>query len=377
MKFKIILTLFLPVLFFTGLSCNSPTEPKDNPAPDTTSHNFVWRVDTIGVYNSIVRDVTIINENDIWAVGEFFKKHSTLDSTSDDRYNAAHWDGMKWALKRVPIEINRGIGYGGILDTIYPQLYSVFALQSKVIFSTGGVTYLENGKFKLIRTPSFNEKPGENNFWGTKIWAKDDKNIWFVGYGGTIIYFNGSTFTKIPYSTEMRFLDIWGDESGLVRAIARNTDSYYSEVVRITGLTTERELIGLNQPIEGNTPDIFGSIWWRDTKMLFFLADNGIFQQENQTFKRLLNPYESGNRFYLHLIKGNANNDLFGVGTFSNIIHFNGKSFKRYDELHSSDALSDFYALSVKGNIVCAGGEVRGKGEWEMFSALLVIGKRY
>lgn len=71
---------------------------------DTTSHNFTWRVDTLGYYLSIVRDVAIVNENNIWAVGAFYKKHADRDSTVADRYNAAHWDGKAWTLKKIPTQ---------------------------------------------------------------------------------------------------------------------------------------------------------------------------------------------------------------------------------------------------------------------------------
>ena len=38
---------------------------------DTTSHNFTWQSWTFGdIGSSVLYDVAIINENNIWAVGE-------------------------------------------------------------------------------------------------------------------------------------------------------------------------------------------------------------------------------------------------------------------------------------------------------------------
>lgn len=376
MKFKIIFTFFLPVLFFTGLSCNSPTEPKDNPGPDTTSHNFVWRVDTLGVYLSLARDVAIVNENDIWVVGEFYKNHSTFDSITVDRYNAAHWDGMKWTLKRVPIEINRGIGYGGILDTIYPELYSVFALQSRVIFSTLGVTNFENGKYNLIRTPSFAE-PGLNGFSSNKIWAKDENNIWFVGEGGTILYFNGSTFTKIPYSTDVDFVDIWGDETGLVRAVANKAGTAKSSIVRLTTSSASLENEGLNHVLDAKTPDIFYTLWWKDQTSLFIGADNGFFRKQGETYKRLSSYYDIRPvQFQVFYAKGYANNDVFVVGNYGQVAHYNGNSIHLFTELPISNIHSELKALSVKKDIVCAVGSTNGKGGYDQSAAYIVLGNR-
>jgi len=36
---------------------------------DTTSHNFIWEIDTLGIGGSYLNDVAIIDENNIWVVG--------------------------------------------------------------------------------------------------------------------------------------------------------------------------------------------------------------------------------------------------------------------------------------------------------------------
>ena len=43
---------------------------------DTTSHNFSWRIDTLGVTSSVLYDVAIVSDNDVWAVGEIFLNDS-------------------------------------------------------------------------------------------------------------------------------------------------------------------------------------------------------------------------------------------------------------------------------------------------------------
>ncbi len=65
---------------------------------DTTSHEFDWRVYTFGGQKgtSLFYDVAIIDENDIWAVGEIYTEDiDTYDSLGNwiDPYNAAHLDG--------------------------------------------------------------------------------------------------------------------------------------------------------------------------------------------------------------------------------------------------------------------------------------------
>ena len=68
---------------------------------DTTSHNFTfqsWTFGTIG--SSVLYDVAIINENNIWAVGEIMIADTSQNGYTT--YNAVHWDGNDWELLRIP-----------------------------------------------------------------------------------------------------------------------------------------------------------------------------------------------------------------------------------------------------------------------------------
>jgi len=47
----------------------------------TTSHDFVWEIDTLGNYGSYLKDVWIVDENNIWVVGNI--------ETDSGEYNAA------------------------------------------------------------------------------------------------------------------------------------------------------------------------------------------------------------------------------------------------------------------------------------------------
>ena len=73
-----------------------------------TSNNFTWQTFTFGnpAYgSSLLRDVAIIDENNIFAVGEIY------NDTTGVPYNAVHWDGSSWELKK--------INYNGIPTIIH------------------------------------------------------------------------------------------------------------------------------------------------------------------------------------------------------------------------------------------------------------------
>ncbi len=64
---------------------------------DTISHDYTWQMFSFGdpaAGSSELNDVAIIDENNIWAVGEIY----LLDSTGvpdPNAYNAVHWDGSQ------------------------------------------------------------------------------------------------------------------------------------------------------------------------------------------------------------------------------------------------------------------------------------------
>ncbi|GEM_PF-3371976 len=79
---------------------------------DTTSHNFIWRIFTFGgkAGSSFLYAVAIIDENNIWAVGEIYLKDS-LENPDPLPYNAVHWNGSEWELKRIKTNDCGGVDY--------------------------------------------------------------------------------------------------------------------------------------------------------------------------------------------------------------------------------------------------------------------------
>jgi len=100
----------LPSQTYTFQTIIQSTNQKSNSVSvttmDTTSHNFTWETYTFGGVNgsSYLKDVAIINENNIWAVGEI---HTAETDQFDSNgvwvkpYNVVHWDGTSWELTRI------------------------------------------------------------------------------------------------------------------------------------------------------------------------------------------------------------------------------------------------------------------------------------
>jgi len=79
----------------TSIEYQVSSEPVTAVTMDTTSHDFTWEIFEFGEHgNSILRDVAIIDENNIWAVGAIYLKDST-GANDSKAYNSVHLDGIE------------------------------------------------------------------------------------------------------------------------------------------------------------------------------------------------------------------------------------------------------------------------------------------
>lgn len=118
---------------------------------DTTSHNFTWQTWTFGEHSSsVLYDVAIIDENNIWCVGEIYMNDS-LGQPDPKRYNAVIWNGINWNVIRIPYT------YQG--TDFYHPIQSVFAFGPNDIWFCGnGVIRWNGSSFIPIEIPT--------NVWG-------------------------------------------------------------------------------------------------------------------------------------------------------------------------------------------------------------------
>jgi hypothetical protein len=168
---------------------------------DTTSHNFTWQTWTFGdIGSSVLYDVAIIDKNNIWAVGEIMIKDSIGNGYKT--YNAVHWNGVKWELKRIPSIIC------GNNTIVFSAIYSIYAFNENNIFFTDGgeiihfdgISYKQDCSINSLLTGKIN-----------KLWGTSSSDLYAVGNNGNIAHYNGTKWTKIESGTDLNINDIWGD----------------------------------------------------------------------------------------------------------------------------------------------------------------------
>ena len=300
----IYLTLIVLALLALSSACSNDTHPLEPPArpgaPDTTSHNFVWEVDTIAGVFSMIDDVCVISDDDAWVVGEFAVIDSLWNEDREKRFNASHWDGITWSSLR-------------IINSQYRQpveIRSVFALASDDIwFGSHWVHRLFRGQQQEINNDAVHSS-SIIRIWGNRI--TDD--VYFVGANGAFSIYKKNTglWKAWNYATEY-LIDIWGDSEDSVMIGSVDPNSYMGEIYRYDPpyqLVSEKHTNGIRSVWE------CGGEWFAtDNRSILIRTSRGwipYMHFEDVTYK----------------IRGNALNDFCVSGRGGAVWHYNGSTWK-------------------------------------------------
>jgi hypothetical protein len=175
---------------------------------DTTNNNFTFETYEFGDggSSSYFNDVWVFDENNIWAVGYISPEDTTINGRHITNPNIIKWDGQSWKIQP----------YSGTSDGIE----GIWAADTgHIYFASGGLRKYENGVYKVINT-NLGLTNGQRI---EKLWGSSEQNIWGVGPAGTIVHFDGTTWTKIDFDKQWHFYEITGNkETGVGYAVARN-----------------------------------------------------------------------------------------------------------------------------------------------------------
>ena len=309
---------------------------------DTTSHDFSWQVFEFGgeVGSSYLNDVAIVNENDIWAVGSI----TVRDSAGVlHNYNAVHWDGETWELKRIPFT-------GSCSAVEFPITTAIISFAENDIWISrpGSLVHWDGSRY-------FNDCGMNALIDGSinKIWGTSSNDLYVVGNNGTIVHYNGSRWQKLESGTDIDLTDVWGLSDGsVVWACGWTSGEPYSVLLSIRNnrVTTERYVDIRIQPSDPNSlaGNISTGIFLKNTsyiassRALYTFNSNG---ESNRFYPRL-------RYFPSHMDATNVNN-IWVCGDRSMLWHFNG-STPKYIE---TDFEGHFNSISVHSKVICAVGE--------------------
>jgi hypothetical protein len=273
MKKNIFCFLFLSAAgglnLLLNLSCNT-TEPNNNDK-DTTSHNFTFQTWSFGIHSSsILYDVAIIDENNIWAVGEIYLNDST-GQPDPHSYNGAHWNGIEWELLKIPTLAwnSNNIFWSDPLKALW-----VFD-HNNIWVTTGSQVINFNGNHWLQHHFLFTDIY-DTTFGGiNRFWAKTSNILYGVGDKENIWLFNNQDWNRINIG-ELKFYDIKGsslNENEIYAFAANQSVNSNKKIYRIENKAlTELNVNGIPSSIRG--------IWFKPGEK-YYVVGSGMFYKNN------------------------------------------------------------------------------------------------
>ena len=275
-------------------------------------------------------------------------------------YNLAKWDGISWQLTKVTVQTNYGL--------VTSPFYGIYAFSSNDIWILSGLPIHGDGmswtQYDLYGMGLLGQKDG----YMTKAWGTNSSDIYFVGTKGTIVHYNGSSWTKIESGTTLDFQDIYGainpqtNQTEIVAVASQLDINQGNKIVLIQGTT----VVPINS--DGLSWSIVG-VWFVLGQQYYIVGDGvGKKQSLQDTNPWNISPTGTLARYYSESIRGNAINDVIIAGAFGDMLHYNGSTWKDYVG-QTSFPNGSFTSVAMKGNLVIA---VGGDGP----KAVITVGRR-
>jgi hypothetical protein len=301
-----------------------------------TSHYINWDVTYIGgnYGTCMLYNCAIIDENDIWAVGDIYTKDSdTYDSLGNwiNPHNAVHWNGASWELKTILYPGGRFYYYEPIIS------FCVFNKNS-IWFEN---EYYDGTKFSFFPITEGMFTSDENMMWGS---TKD--NLYIACNDGSIIRYVGNGQWKWLYTgVHVPINDVYGlynEVTGDLKVYMALSDFWTpSAPHKIMTLDAHDKVDSVKW---GLGRDLTGI--WTNKGNIFFTSGDGVFNNLTGSWKEV----SELPRYYTNGVRGNGVNDVFVCGDLGYLAHFNGQDWHYYTEL--SQLAESWFAVAVKGDCI-------------------------
>ena len=328
------------VSFLKSGKIRAESEPLTIHTMDTTSHDITyWDIDTLGISGQI-NDVWIVDEDDIWVVGEINvpDPDSSWNGTGRETFNAAHWNGEKWEYIHIR---------GNLMNDVGP-LNSIWYFDENNIWVAGFPIHWDGNKWTLYHLQDMGLDVSVDY-----IWASSPDDIYFVGLEGSIVHYDGKDFKKIETEHEVRLIDIEGTDDGeYVYVVGYDFFSpAYSVVYQIHDGVVETLFYDEIHPTTGGLD--WGAVSsvsvYKD--MVYFVTYLGLVKKHVQSDEFTID-FAFRNYGYRSMVVQNYN-DIFMVGGRGKYAHFNGVSWDFNEELKNTYDLSSIWGgCAFKDNLV-------------------------
>jgi hypothetical protein len=318
------------LLFTAFFSCKDTTSnpPPPPSEPDTTSHTITWQTDTLGYIPTFLSDVWGTSPTSIYAVGNVTGPPPELG-----KYYA-HFDGYAWT----PIgndSLSRWLA-GGTLAGIHGISESDFFVMG-YRYNMGIVTGFA-GHWNGTRW--FNISPDSSQEL-LAVWARSATDVYAAGESGTLLHYDGSRWQRLESGTQLSIWQLTEFPDHNIYAVASdNFNSLRGNIIlRIQGLSVTSDwslTIGR----------MFG-IWSTPGGMGYATGEGTFVKNSGGQWHPLTVP---DHQVTTRSVFGTAANNILIVGAFGLVMHWNGSSWKFYDELYDRSSSKSYLGVFAIAN---------------------------
>ena len=312
---------------------------------DTTSHEFSFSFDTLGVTSSALTGVVILSDTLAFATGEVY----LLDSVGhfdDTPYNALKYDGYRFQ----PFRIQFYTVCGQTNRTPYPTKSLLSLGSNDVWFAMDGDEIARWDGFAQRSTWCLPFSFGINNLWGKTI-----TNVYAVGDGGNIAHYDGSVWHRIESGTAVSLNDVWGGTNRLVGenvVVVAAGNKYTAGETKLLRISSS----GVVDTLPWSSQTLPRQSIWFDQHSKLYTCGGGVFSNNGKGWREAIGIPA----IYTNRIRGNGDNDIVVAGDFGLLAHFNGWTWHVYTEV--AMRLGNYESVAIKGNMMIAVGWIGDQG---------------
>jgi hypothetical protein len=314
---------------------------------DTTSHNISWQVRQIGSFNDpcAMYDVAVMNDTCVYAVGML--RFTAPEGQADTIDAFAIWNGEAWALSQVYQP-----WYSSLLAR---ELRSVVALSRTDVWAAGdhGIMHWDGVTWTSAVYFIADEPYPERTL--SKIWGSSDTNIYVVGGTGIIYHYTAGGAKPLKTGTTLSYYDIYGVHDSttnidIIYAVAGDRFSGYDQAVFqiVHDSVTQVPITGINPRAD------LSSLWFKLNSIVYGVGGGLYYTMPPLSWQWLGGPSIITSN-YSEAVRGTDRNDVFVVGDYGDLLHFNGVSWLNYKDVVGLTG-GILYAISAKGNPIAAVG---------------------
>jgi hypothetical protein len=314
---------------------------KDNPIepPIKNPRTYTWTIDTLaypGSFQTAMRDIWGSSPSDVYVVG-----HN--DGPGDG--TMYRFDGKSW--KTTGFHISGGGNVAGPVS-----LSAIFGFSGNNIYAVGRRIYdnpkpppnfLDSSLILHFDGRQWREQKvsGGRALWSISASAPND--IWTCGTDGTLYHFNGNMWQRDSVSTTVPpdgTFGLWDIKA------KSSSESYMIGIVHQNSLVQTTFYFFIRQQKQWSVADSFivqpgqyeakfgiNGLWVSPKGTLYSFGPH-IFRWTGSSWIKVYETFDA-----LRKMAGTSEKNMFAVGDFGKILHYNGNDWHEFKELRNPNAV--------------------------------------